>query len=128
MGNFWSLTLGGFCHESVLGENMPADAVAVSDAEFFALLDGQAEGKRIATGAGGQPILIDPPPPAPPTLEQVEAARLRAYADPLTGSDRFFAEAQREAVLGNAEAAEAARASGLARFAEIQAEYPWPAE
>ena len=67
-------------------------------------------------------------PPPPPTREQVEAQRLRAYADPITGSDRYFAEAQRESLLGNAEAAEAAKALGLSRFAEIQAEYPWPAE
>lgn len=69
-----------------------------------------------------------PAPPPPPTREQIEAARLRAYADPLTGSDRYFAEAQRESLLGNAEAAEAAKALGLARFAEIQAENPWPSE
>lgn len=62
------------------------------------------------------------------TREQVEAARLIAYANPMTGSDRYFAEAQRESLLGNAEAAEAAKALGLARFAEIQADNPWPAE
>lgn len=72
-------------------------------------------------------------PPLPPeaiklTRDQVEASRLRAYADPITGSDRYFAEAQRESLLGNAEAADAAKALGMARFAAIQAEYPWPAE
>lgn len=75
----------------------------------------------------GQAFAAPEPPPAP-TRAEVEAARLRAYADPLTGSDRYFAEAQRESLLGNAEAAEAAKALGLARFAEIQAEYPWPTE
>ena len=70
------------------------------------------------------PELVTPPP----LREEIEAARLRAYADPLFGSDRYFAEAQRETLLGNAEAAEAAKALGLARFAEIQAEYPRPAE
>ncbi|HFT8653748.1 TPA: hypothetical protein ACGSS8_005481 [Pseudomonas aeruginosa] len=68
------------------------------------------------------------PPAFPLTREQVEAQRLRAYAEPLTGSDRYFAEAQRETLLGNAEAADAAKALGMARFAEIQAEFPWPAE
>lgn len=68
------------------------------------------------------------PPPPPVTREQVEEQRLRAYADPLAGSDRYFAEAQRESLLGNAEAADAAKALGMARFAEIQAEFPWPAE
>jgi len=60
-----------------------------------------------------------------PTREQVEASRLRAYADPITGSDRYFAEAQRESLMGNIEAAETARQLGLTRFAEIQAENPW---
>lgn len=62
------------------------------------------------------------------TRAEIEAHRLRAYADPLTGSDRYFAEAQRESLLGNNDAAAAAKAAGLARFAEIQAKYPWPDE
>jgi len=78
------------------------------------------DGQRFAA-----PVVVPDPPP---TREQLEAQRLRAYADPLTGSDRYFAEAQRESLLGNVEAADAAKALGLARFAEIQAEYPWPAE
>ncbi|MEW9683303.1 hypothetical protein [Pseudomonas sp. TE50-2] len=68
------------------------------------------------------------PPLTPRTRAQVEALRLAAYANPLTGSDRFFAEAQREGLLGRAEVAEAAKLAGLQRFAEIQASYPWPAE
>lgn len=68
------------------------------------------------------------PSPAGLTRTEVEAQRLRAYADPITGSDRYFAEAQRESLIGNSEAAEAAKALGLARFAEIQADNPWPAE
>jgi len=70
------------------------------------------------------PELVTPPL----SRDEIEAARLRAYADTLTGSDRYFAEAQRESLMGNEEAAEAAKALGLARFAEIQAENPWPAE
>ncbi len=68
------------------------------------------------------------PPVKARSREQVEALRLAAYANPLTGSDRFFAEAQREGLLGRAEVAEAAKLAGLQRFAEIQASYPWPAE
>lgn len=62
-----------------------------------------------------------------PARDLIESARLIAYSDPLKGSDRYFAEAQRESLLGNTEAADAARALGMARFAEIQAEHPWPA-
>lgn len=107
---------------------MPPDAVPIDNDRYQSVIANPAPGKRRGHDAEGLPILIDPPPPAPLTRAQIEAARLRAYADPLTGSDRYFAEAQRESLIGNVEAAEAAKALGLARFAEIQAEYPWPAE
>lgn len=82
----------------------------------------------VALSAAEVAAHLAPNPKMPPTREEVESQRLRAYADPITGSDRYFAEAQRESLLGNAEAAEAAKALGLARFAEIQADNPWPAE
>lgn len=56
----------------------------------------------------------------------IEAERLRAYADPLVGSDRFFSESIRESLIGNHEAAEQAKQRGLSRYSEIQAELPWP--
>lgn len=125
---FYSFEAAGFYSPAIHGKGIPADAVEITQAQYIALLEGLAEGKLIAANAEGRPVLSDPPPLPPPTALEVEAARLRAYADPLIGSDRYFAEAQRESLLGNAEAAEAAKALGLARFAEIQAEYPWPAE
>ena len=64
----------------------------------------------------------------PMTVEEVERLRLVAYADPITGSDRFFAEAARlQAIGGTTDEIEAARAAGAARYAEIQGQYPWPA-
>ena len=67
------------------------------------------------------------PKPVPPTQGQVEAQRLIAYADPVTGSDRWFAEATRLSIMGAAEGEiETARVSGISRYAEIQLEYPWP--
>jgi hypothetical protein len=122
---FYSEKTSAFYDPAIHGEALPADAVEITRQRHGELLDGLARGQRVVIQAG-QPVLIDPPPPDPPTREDIEAARLRAYADPLTGSDRYFAEAQRESLLGNAEAADAAKALGMARFAEIQAEYPWP--
>lgn len=58
----------------------------------------------------------------------VEQQRLSAYANPLTGSDRHFAEAVRLEAMGDTEGAEAARAAGLVRYNEIRNEYPWPEE
>lgn len=67
--------------------------------------------------------------PPPKTRAQVEAIRLAAYADPLAGSDRHFAEAVRLQAMGAAEdQIEAARLAGIARYTAIQAENPWPTE
>lgn len=68
------------------------------------------------------------PPAKPLTREQIEALRLRAYADQITGSDRYFAEVARLQAVGAAqEEIDAANAAGVKRYAEIQGEYPWPA-
>lgn len=65
-------------------------------------------------------------PPADPR-KMVEAARLQAYADPITGSDRYFSEAARLLAMGGTEEQiEAAQAAGAARSEEIQAMNPWP--
>ena len=67
------------------------------------------------------------PPAKPLTREQIAAQRLRAYADPITGSDRYFAEVARLQAMGAAqEEIDAANAAGVKRYAEIQGEYPWP--
>lgn len=62
----------------------------------------------------------------PPSRERIEAIRLRAYANPLTGSDRLFSESMRMQIMGE-EGHEDVRARAIARFEEIQAQYPWEA-
>lgn len=66
------------------------------------------------------------PMPAPPALTAAENERLRlaAYADPLTGSDRFFSESLRMQVMGE-EGWETVRAAGVSRYKAIQAQFPW---
>lgn len=107
-----------------LHKSMPQDAVEISDARFQSVIASPVAGKVRGHDAEGLPILIDPPPPPPPTREQVEALRLRAYAEPQTGSDRYFAEAQRMQVMGE-DGWEGVRAAGVARFEAIQSLYPW---
>lgn len=63
---------------------------------------------------------------ASPSRDQVQTLRLRAYADPLTGSDRLKTEADAERASGDAEKADKAEAAWLSRRAEIAAQYPWP--
>ena len=58
--------------------------------------------------------------------EDTDRRRLNAYADPLTGSDRFFAEASRLEAQGFSDLASAARDLGCARYNEIKAKLPWP--
>ena len=67
------------------------------------------------------------PPIVPLTTTQVDHNRKVAYANPLTGSDRRFAEANRLTIMGGTteEIAEA-KAQGVARYEEIQLENPWP--
>lgn len=124
----YSRSTGGFYREDIHGANIPDDALPVSQERYNSVIANPTPGKVLSHDSDGLPILIDPPPPLPLTLKQVEAERLRAYADPITGSDRYFSEAQRETLMGNPDAADAAKALGMARFAEIKAEHPWPAE
>jgi len=132
MDTFYSVTTGGFYPASMRkayekAGSWPDDAIAISPSQHQAFRAGLSVGQTIEL-VDGELVLVDPAPPPPPTREEVEAARLHAYADPLTGSDRHFAEANREALMGNQDAADAAKAAGVARFAEIQAAHPWPPE
>lgn len=98
--------------------------------EVFAYDDSQ-----VAAGLAGDKTPMSPEeveahvnPPVPPlTREQVEALRLTAYANPVTGSDRYFAEAARMQAMGET-GADAVTAAGVARYEAIQTEYPWPVE
>lgn len=97
--------------------------------EVFAYDDNQvamglADGKVAMTDAE---VGAHENPPALRTQEQVEVQRLLAYADPATGSDRYFAEATRLSIMGGTvDEIEAAKAQGVARYNEIQSENPWP--
>lgn len=59
------------------------------------------------------------------TREEVELLRRAAYANPITGSDRLFAEEKRMRVMGETGNEEVLQAA-VTRYLEIQAEYPWP--
>ena len=65
------------------------------------------------------------PPAAILSKEDVEKLRLQAYADPMTGSDRYFSEAMRMQIMGE-EGYEEVRAQAVSRFEAIQRQYAWP--
>lgn len=63
----------------------------------------------------------------PPTRADIEALRQISYADPITGSDRFFAEAARAEAMGEpVDEVSRLKAAGVARAREIADMYPWP--
>lgn len=41
-------------------ESWPQDAIAITDEDYQALLDGQAQGKAISPDSSGKPVLTDP--------------------------------------------------------------------
>ena len=67
---FYSKSTGGFYTTEIHGDNIPADAVEITEAEHAALIEGQGRGKVIVADESGRPILQDPPPP---TAEQIVA-------------------------------------------------------
>ncbi|QIH06535.1 MULTISPECIES: hypothetical protein [unclassified Pseudomonas] len=100
---------------------IPKDAVEVDDALWQRLIrenDGiwsiDADGKITKQLFSSIPL----------TRADIERLRLAAYAEPIVGSDRYFAEANRMQVMGEA-GWEAVRSTGIARFNEIQARFPW---
>ena len=79
---FYSKSTGGF-YTPEIHKVIPADAVAITDAQWRALLDGQSQGKVIEADANGRPVLGAPAPPAPyipytVTPFQAKAALLQA--------------------------------------------------
>ena len=71
----YSKSTGGFYTREIHGDNIPADAVEITEAEHAALIEGQSQGKRIVADESGRPILKGPPPPTPEqTVAQYTAA------------------------------------------------------
>lgn len=68
---FYSKSTGGFYAAEIHGENIPSDAVEITNEEHAVLLAGQASGKIISADTDGNPCLIDPPSP---TSEQLSNA------------------------------------------------------
>lgn len=63
MTKFVSMSTRGFYTPEIHGENMPADAIQISDEAYADLIAGQSTGKVI-DWSGDVPVLVDPPPPS----------------------------------------------------------------
>lgn len=58
---FYSKTTGGFYDSSIHGDNIPADAVEITNEDHAALMQGQSAGLAIGADENGHPVLIIPP-------------------------------------------------------------------
>lgn len=70
MNIYYAKSTNGFYDAAIHGDNIPADAVEITEAEHAALIEGQSLGKLIVADESGRPVLVDPPPP---TAEQIVA-------------------------------------------------------
>ena len=105
MTKFASKSTRGFYTTEIHGENMPADAVEISDEYHAELIEGQSQGK-IIDWSGDVPVVVDPPPLTMPERRRqclaainTEAARSlsslsAAYPD---GEVQSWAQQTREA-------------------------------
>lgn len=78
---FYSKTTGAFYDRAIHGNNIPADAVEISNEDYRALIDGQSAGKRIVADAAGRPVLVDPPPPSQDQIISAFTAQIQARLD-----------------------------------------------
>lgn len=99
--------------------------IELSDEDYEYLFEGITRGMRAVLDANENPVLIQPLEPLPLSKEDVEANRMRAYAHPVTGTDRLFSEVIRMQTMGEPDW-EAVRDHAIERFNEIKALFPWP--
>lgn len=110
----YSASTGGL-YDPVLHENIPADAVDLTDGDYQRL-----KGQAISPDSQGRPVLCDIQHPDL-TVAQVQAARRSAYR---SQSDSLKFEAEHDALVAGAEPDYSA---WLSAVAEIKARYPLPA-
>lgn len=78
---FYSPTTGGFYIRDIHGDNIPADAVEITEAEHAALLEGQSQGNAVVADENGRPILQDPPPLTPEQIVAQYTAAVQQHLD-----------------------------------------------
>lgn len=60
---YYSKSTGHFYNATIHGNNIPADAVEITDDDYATLLAAQSAGQQIMANDNGYPIAIDPTPP-----------------------------------------------------------------
>ena len=88
---FYAKSTGGFYTPEINGENIPGDAVEITEGKYLELLQAQAGGKIITSDDKGNPVAIDSPPP---TQEELVAQAEREKASLLQHATNVIAPLQ----------------------------------
>jgi len=123
---FYSAKTNGLYDDPSRYPDVPDDLKEIPDDLYQALMAGNAEGKNIVPGKDGLPTLASLELSVDEKNKFIELKRLNAYANPITGSDRFFAEASSLSATGaTQEEIDKVVSQGKARYEEIKSQYPW---
>jgi hypothetical protein len=81
---FYSKITGGFYNTTIHGNNIPSDAIEITEKKWQELLEEQSNGKIITT-VDGEVVAVDPPEidyiiPTSPTKEELLAKLLELQA------------------------------------------------
>lgn len=71
---YFSSSTNGFYVPEIHGENIPSDAVEITEQQHSALMAAQSEGKQIAPDNDGKPVAVEPIP-IPLTWEDIRNTR-----------------------------------------------------
>lgn len=116
----FSATTGGFYTPEIHGDNIPSDAVAISDEEYATLFSGQASGRIISSDADGNPVLIDASRPTSQELRAKELSALfKQWQADLTALQFAWVSALRE----DGESENLCKADISAEIEELQIQY-----
>lgn len=118
----YSPSTGSMYPDNIKYKELPADIVNISAAQVSTLLN-RPGGSTVNYVDKELVVSAGPPLPEPDPLE----LRARCYADPLTGSDKYFNEAKRMQLMGEP-GWEDVVAQGKARYLAIKEEYPCTTE
>lgn len=89
----YSAQTRGFYTPEIHGDNIPPDAVEITDEEYLALIDGQSQGLRIIADESGAPVLAQPSPPSNERVIELIGDAVQAHLDAAAvaaGYDNIF--------------------------------------
>lgn len=86
---FYSKSTNGFYSTDIHGDNIPADAVEISNENHTELMDGQSAGKLIVADSNGYPVLQDRPAPSVEQVVRLLSSAVQAHLD-TTAKERGY--------------------------------------